>query len=123
MLVVINRIWPEPGSERRLEEAFSRTPGMKDVPGCLGFEFWRRQPAPPAGHPGQQADPAPSAPAAPGATTEPHRTEYLVVTRWESREAFEAWRRSPHFQHAHRDTSASAGARSELMMYEVLRQA
>ncbi|QBS38162.1 antibiotic biosynthesis monooxygenase [Thermaerobacter sp. FW80] len=121
MLVVINRIWPEPGSERRLEEAFARAPAMKDVPGCLGFEFWRRQPAAPAGHP-RQADPTAAAPDV-GPTGEPRRAEYLVVTRWASREAFEAWRRSPHFQHAHRDPSASAGARSELVMYEVLRQA
>ncbi|EKP95680.1 antibiotic biosynthesis monooxygenase family protein [Thermaerobacter subterraneus] len=114
MLIVINRIWPEPGSEQRLEEAFSRSPGMKDVPGCLGFEFWRREATGPAGHPGAGA-----ADAAGGAGG---RSEYLVVTRWESREAFEAWRRSAHFQHAHRDTGASAGARSELAVYEVLRR-
>ncbi|GAB6876491.1 antibiotic biosynthesis monooxygenase family protein [Thermaerobacter litoralis] len=101
MLVVINRIWPEPGGEARLEEAFSRTPGMKDVPGCLGFEFWR----------------------ATGRAGEAGRAEYLVVTRWASREAFEAWRQSAHFQHAHRHSGASAGARSELVIYEVLRQA
>ncbi|ADU51541.1 Antibiotic biosynthesis monooxygenase [Thermaerobacter marianensis DSM 12885] len=115
MFVVINRIRPEPGTERQLEEAFSRTPGMKDVPGCLGFEFWRRELAAPAGHPGT-VEPAPA-----GAAGQAERAEYLVVTRWESREAFEAWRRSPHFQHAHRNTSASAGARSELLVYEVLR--
>ena len=93
MIVVINRIQPQPGTEDRLEQAFARASGMKDVPGCLGFEFWRNE----------------------------QGGEYLVVTRWESRAAFEAWRQSPHFQHAHRDTSASAGARSELRVYEVLR--
>lgn len=115
MLIVINRIWPEAGTEQRLEEAFSRSSGMKDVPGCLGFEFWRRQGAGPAGHPGA-VEPVPSGPDAEA------RTEYLVVTRWASRQAFEAWRNSTHFQHAHRNTAASAGARSELVVYEVLRQ-
>ncbi|HEY8414867.1 MAG TPA: antibiotic biosynthesis monooxygenase [Thermaerobacter sp.] len=45
----------------------------------------------------------------------------MVVTRWDSEESFQAWRESEHFRHAHRDTSASAGASSELLVYEVLR--
>lgn len=93
MLIVINRIRPEPGTENRIEQAFAQASGMRGVPGCLGFEFWKNQ----------------------------QDSEYLVVTRWESEDAFRAWRSSAHFQHAHRDTSASAGARSELLMYQVLR--
>lgn len=93
MVVVINRIKPQPGTEERLEQAFARASGMKDVPGCLGFEFWRNR----------------------------NGGEYLVVTRWDSEESFHAWRQGDHFRHAHRDTSASAGASSELLVYEVVR--
>lgn len=93
MYVVINRIQPQPGTEERLEHAFAQASGMKNVPGCLGFEFWRNR----------------------------EGGEYLVVTRWDSEESFHAWRQSEHFRHAHRDTSASAGASSQLLIYEVLR--
>ncbi|MFS8640722.1 MAG: antibiotic biosynthesis monooxygenase [Symbiobacteriaceae bacterium] len=93
MFVVINRIRPLPGTEDRIEQAFARASGMKGVPGCLGFEFWRSR----------------------------EGGEYLVVTRWDSEESFRAWRESEHFRRAHRDTSASAGASSELLVYEVLR--
>lgn len=35
---------------------------------------------------------------------------YFVVTRWESEEAFEAWRTGQMFQQQHRDTAADESA-------------
>ncbi|MEX2355484.1 MAG: antibiotic biosynthesis monooxygenase [Thermaerobacterales bacterium] len=93
MFIAINRIAPPAGMGPRIEEGFQKASGMKDVPGCLGFEFWRSDDE---GH-------------------------YLVVTRWESEVAFKEWTASDHFKHAHRNTEATEGAASQLLKYSVLR--
>jgi len=36
-------------------------------------------------------------------------TRYFVVTRWESEEAFQAWRTGQAFAHQHRDTHTDGG--------------
>jgi heme-degrading monooxygenase HmoA len=48
--------------------------------------------------------------------------EYVVLTRWESNEAFQAWLKSDLFKEAHRHTEGgnSAASDSEVRMYEVI---
>lgn len=93
MYVVINRIFPEPGTIDRIVDAFGRASGMQGVPGCLDFEVWRGR----------------------------HAEELMIVTRWEDEAAYHAWTESEHFKRAHRDRSASQGASSELLAYDVVR--
>lgn len=93
MVVVVNRLRVPPQARERLEEGFHHASGMKDVPGCVGFELWR-------------------------GSTEPG--EYDVVTHWRSQADYDAWRASDAFRHAHRDTSGMELNRSELLVYEVL---
>jgi heme-degrading monooxygenase HmoA len=92
MIVFVNRLQVPEGMGDRLEQGFRHASGMKDVPGCLGFELWRS-----AGG-----------------------REYEAVTRWRTREDFEAWRRSDAFRHAHRNTRGMEEIESSLIEYEVL---
>jgi heme-degrading monooxygenase HmoA len=92
VVVVINRLQVPAGYEGRLEEGFRRSSGLAGFPGFGGFELLRNQ----AGG------------------------EYLVVTRWESREAFERWLQSESFQRAHERTNPESGVTSTLAVYEVV---
>jgi heme-degrading monooxygenase HmoA len=55
------------------------------------------------------------------------RTTWLVLTRWRDEASFQAWVRSPAFQHGHRSASERAGGEpqpsvgtsSELWSYEI----
>ncbi|HEX4901254.1 MAG TPA: antibiotic biosynthesis monooxygenase [Acidimicrobiales bacterium] len=53
------------------------------------------------------------------------RTTWLVVTRWEDEESFQAWVSSPGFAHGHRgadrptESGAPVSVSSELWSYEV----
>ena len=55
------------------------------------------------------------------------RTQWLVVTRWQDEESFQAWMSSQSFQHGHKDASERAGGEpqkpvgisSELWSYTV----
>lgn len=88
----MNRLnFEEPRPE--VEKAFLSSSGMVDVPGCVGFEFWRGQ----------------------------NSSEYMVVTRWQDQASFDLWRQSDAFRHAHRHTSVSDGGMSAVSIYEVLR--
>lgn len=92
MLVVVNRLKFE-AARPDLEKGFLSAPGMERIPGCVRFEFWRNE----------------------------VEGEYLVVTHWQDRAAFEAWTQSDAFRHAHRNTQSAEGGSSELAVYEVLR--
>lgn len=50
------------------------------------------------------------------------RDEYLVYTRWRSAEDFEAWAKSPAFQHGHRQhqTDGPVGSASSLWSFDVV---
>ena len=50
------------------------------------------------------------------------RSEYLVYTRWESQEAFDAWVESSAFQRGHRahDAQGPVSSQSELWAIEVI---
>jgi heme-degrading monooxygenase HmoA len=92
MIAVVNRL-RFAGARPELEQGFLSAPGMDRIPGCIGFEFWRSE------EPG----------------------EYLVISRWQDRAAFEEWTHSDAFRQAHRDTRSAEGGSSELGVYEVLR--
>lgn len=92
MVVVVNRLrFAE--ARPQLRERFLGAPAMDQIPGCVGFEFWEGE----------------------------SEGEYLVVTRWQDRVAFQRWTESEAFRHAHSDTSSAAGGSSEISIYEVLR--
>jgi heme-degrading monooxygenase HmoA len=94
LFVVVNRLQvPDAETGAQLEERFRSAGGRAgDVPGRLGFEFWRNA----------------------------EGREYLVVTRWRSEADFDAWRRSEAFRQAHRDTGGSERVVSQLSRYEVV---
>jgi heme-degrading monooxygenase HmoA len=52
------------------------------------------------------------------------RNTYLVYTRWESQEAFDAWVQSAAFTRGHRahNTEGPVSSQSELWAYEVIQQ-
>lgn len=52
------------------------------------------------------------------------RSVYLVYTRWESEEAFQAWVESPAFQHGHKahNTQGPVSSESELWSFDVIQQ-
>src|SRR5690606_41757374 len=82
-VVKINAIEVPPGKGDELEARFAARAGMVDQePGFEEFMLLR----PVAGD-----------------------DRYFVVTRWESEEAFQAWRDGQSFQHQHRETHADEG--------------
>lgn len=95
MIVVMNVVSAAEGREAEFEQAFlTRESNLSEVDGFLGFELLRRE--------GQN--------------------EYLVSSRWESREAFHAWLRSDAFKKAH-SGDGSRGDLShgnEIRTYDVL---
>ena len=96
MIVVMNVVSAAEGKAAEFEEAFrTRESHLAGVDGFLGFELLRRE--------GQN--------------------EYLVSSRWASREAFQAWLRSDAFRKAHSGDAGSRGQLShgnEVRTYEVL---
>jgi heme-degrading monooxygenase HmoA len=43
LIIVVNHLQVPPEAAERVETGFRHASGMKEVPGCLGFEFWRSQ--------------------------------------------------------------------------------
>ncbi len=76
MFAVTNRIRIQPGHGEEMERVFGHRGGVEKESGFKSFELWKLD---------EQAD----------------HEEYLVVTRWDSREAFEAWTQSDSFRQAH----------------------
>lgn len=82
-VVKINAIEVPEGRGDALEERFrARAGAIESAPGFLGFELLR----PVAGE-----------------------TRYFVYTRWESEEAFRAWRESEAFQRGHAGGAGGGG--------------
>ena len=94
MVVVMNRIPVAEGRESEFEQTFAaRDRAVDQMPGFVDLQVLR----PSEG-----------------------RT-YVVMTRWRSREAFEAWTKSEAFINAHRKQSPGLAAeRPTLEIYEVL---
>lgn len=102
----MNRLQAPADLAERVEEAFRRRPGMEGVPGFLSFDLLRRVPLP---HGAPQ-----------GETGEGSRVEFVVMTRWASRQAFEEWTRSEHFRRSHAGTDPRLRElESQLEAYDV----
>jgi heme oxygenase (mycobilin-producing) len=96
--VVINAITVPKESRSGFEDRFARRAGeVSKSPGFETFELLR-----PVGD--EAGD------------------KYLVYTRWDSRESFEAWVKSPAFTHGHRSSSEGGpvGTASEVWTYDVI---
>jgi len=93
MIITVNRLKaPDATAAERIVQGFSHASGMKDVPGCAGFELWRSTDG----------------------------LQFEVVTRWRSQADFDAWRTSDAFRHAHSDTRGTEQVQSQLAVYEVV---
>jgi heme-degrading monooxygenase HmoA len=95
MIAVANRIQVAPEHAEAFERRFQERAGhVDDSPGFLRNQVLR---------PTREGDP------------------YVVLSLWESREAFDAWTRSDAFRRAHAGASgASAGSSSALEIHEVI---
>ena len=94
-VVKINAIKVPEGNEAELERRFAaRGDSIKDTPGFLGYELLR----PTAGD-----------------------DRYFVYTRWESEEAFQAWRDSERFGESHAGEAKKPVAQgADLLEFEVV---
>ncbi|GAB7389078.1 hypothetical protein BSNK01_29160 [Bacillaceae bacterium] len=95
MYVVMNVLEvPEEGKGKMIELFSKSAENMKKVPGCLEFQFLNST----------------------------QENKQIVYTKWESKEAFEAWTKSEAFRKAHeeRRTSGSTATGSKLEIYEVV---
>jgi heme oxygenase (staphylobilin-producing) len=93
MFVAINTLKVPGEYGEKLEQAFGRNAGgMQEVAGFVSFDLLRSD----AGG------------------------EYLVVTRWEDKPSFEAWRAGDAFSRAHSGTNPNSPVTSELGTYDVV---
>ena len=93
MFVAINRLKVPTEYGERLEQAFERNAGgMADVAGFVSFDLLRAE----------------------------QGGEYLVVTRWQDKPSFEAWRAGDAFSRAHTGTNPNSPVKSELRSYDVI---
>jgi heme-degrading monooxygenase HmoA len=89
MFIVVNRITAPTEAMDRMTEAFHRNAGsLGDFEGFIAFELWRGE------------------------------TTLEAVTKWESREAFEAWRNSDNFLASHAGARSGQGGGAAVAYYE-----
>jgi heme oxygenase (mycobilin-producing) len=93
-VVVMNVVRAADGRAEEFEQAFlTRERLLNQADGFLGFELLRRD----------------------------RDGEYVVLTRWESQEAFRGWVRSDLFRRSHsRDRGRGLATSNELRLYDVL---
>jgi heme oxygenase (mycobilin-producing) len=93
MFVAINRLTMPAEYGGHLEQAFTRNAGgMSGVAGFISFDLLRSE----AGG------------------------EYLVVTRWDDKPSFEAWREGDAFSTAHGGVNPNSPVKSELGTYDIV---
>ena len=98
-VVKINAIVVPPDKQERFEERFrGRAGSVETTPGFEWFELLR---------PKEGTD------------------QFLVYTRWESEEAFQAWHNSQDFDHAHHggESRAPVASHSQLWSFQVIETA
>ena len=98
MFVAMNRLSCPPEYAEHLERAFSHAGNMLNVPGFTLFQFLKNT----------------------GEAPEGSRLEYIALTQWESRAAYEAWIKSESFRAAHSGGSGSSPVTASLETYETL---
>lgn len=95
MYVVMNVLQVPAEGKERMKEMFAKSAdNMKQVPGCVEFMFLDSS----------------------------EENKQVVYTKWETKEAFEAWTQSEAFRRAHdeRRTGQSTATGSKLETYEVV---
>ena len=93
MFVAINKLTVPAEYAGRLEEGFTRSAGgMDGVDGFVSFDLLKSE----AGG------------------------EFLVVTRWRDKAAFQTWREGDAFSRAHATTNPNSPVKSELGAYDVV---
>ena len=95
MFAVINRIHSPAAGAEHLERAFRQAGNLEGVPGFVDFHFLKN-------------------------TREGEPLEFLALTTWRDRAAYEVWTKSESFQRAHSRDAGSSGLSAELDTYEVL---
>jgi heme-degrading monooxygenase HmoA len=97
LINVMNVVTVPGDSAPNFEDAFSNRERLLDqADGFAGFELLRR-------------------------ALDDGRVEYLVISRWETEEAFNGWVRSDLFKKAHaRDGQRNFGGHSEIRRYDVI---
>jgi heme-degrading monooxygenase HmoA len=93
MFVAINRLKMPAEYGGHLEQAFQRNAGgMSEVAGFVSFDLLRAE----------------------------EGGEYLVVTRWQDKPSFLAWREGDAFSKAHSGTNPNSPVSSELGTYDII---
>ena len=93
MFVAINRLKMPAEYGSHLEDRFkSNAGGMAGVAGFVSFDLLRAE----------------------------EGGEYLVVTRWDDRASFEAWREGDAFSRAHGNVNPNSPVTAELGTYEIV---
>ena len=89
MFIAVNRITAPKEAMDRMTEGFRRnSASLKDFDGFIAFELWRGE------------------------------TTLEAVSKWESREAFDAWRNSENFLASHAGARSGQGGGSAATYYE-----
>jgi heme oxygenase (mycobilin-producing) len=93
VLIVMNVVQVSEQRREAFERAFlERESHVHEAPGFAGFELLRRD----------------------------RDGEYIVLTRWESEEAFKAWASSDSFKRSHRHADGELAHGSEVRWYDVI---
>lgn len=93
MVVVMNVVHVDEERREAFESAFrNRESHVDKAEGFAGFELMRRD----------------------------QDGEYLVISRWESQEAFDGWVKSDLFKQAHRHADGELAHGAEVRTYEVI---
>lgn len=95
MFAAINRLRCPASYAEHLERAFRHAGNLQGVPGFVGIQFLKN-------------------------TREGEPLEYLALTTWESRRAYETWTKSESFSRAHRAATGESPVTATLDTYEAV---
>ena len=97
MFVVMNRLRCPADYAEHLERAFGHAGNLEGVRGFTAFQFLKRE-------------------------DEGDFREYIALTQWEDRAAYESWTKSEAFTHAHQSSGHGASPVTAVVeSYEVLK--
>lgn len=96
MYVVMNVLQIPAEMKGRMAEMFGKSSErMKQVPGCLEFQFLSSK----------------------------DENKQVVYTKWDNEESFKAWTESENFKRAHSHTGQSPASGSQIEIFEVIHSA
>lgn len=99
MIVVMNRLTVPSGAGDRLETMFRQRAGLGQTPGFIDFALLRAQ-----RHDATDQE------------------QYVVLTRWRDRAAFEAWVASDAFARAHSTPQPGNPMQAQVEIYDLLHE-